>query len=78
MDFIDGDVVLCGSGQAGTIIMVLKDVVHVLLRNGNIWTGSITQCRFPQSQEDLDCAPLEVERIAPKPKKAKRDNYGDF
>lgn len=60
----EGDVVICGSGQAGTLACEGKDSVCVLLRNGDLWYGPIHQCRKPQDQADLDAAPIDVDRFA--------------
>lgn len=62
-EFIEGKVVVCGSGQAGSIIHTDERNIWVLLRNGNIWVGFINQIRLPQDQADLDACPIEVERI---------------
>ena len=64
-EFIEGDVVICGSGQAGTVIQSGRDV-WVFLRNGDVWTGPAHQIRFPQDQADLDAAPINVERLEAK------------
>lgn len=66
VDFEEGDVVICGSGQAGTIAQICGRSVWVLLRNGNIWIGSMGQIRIPQDEADLEACPIEVERIEPK------------
>jgi hypothetical protein len=60
--FREGDVVICGSGQAGSLVQEGSDV-WVLLTNGDIWTGPENRIRHPQDQADLDAAPLEVEKI---------------
>jgi hypothetical protein len=65
-DFALGDVAICGSGQAGTIIQVDSNDLWILLRNGDIWTGRAHECRHPQSQEDLDAAPINVNRLESK------------
>jgi hypothetical protein len=62
--FEEGTVVICATGQAGTVIDDQnKDNLWVLLANGNIWHGAEFQCREPQSQEDLDACPLDVDRF---------------
>lgn len=60
----EGTVVIAGTGQAGTLIQNDPDNVWVLLRNGDIWYGPAHQIREPQSQEELDAAPLEFDRFA--------------
>jgi hypothetical protein len=59
----EGSVVICGTSQAGTVVMNAKGDLMVLLTNGNIWFGPSSQCRLPQSREDLDACPLEVDRF---------------
>lgn len=59
---IEGDVVIVGTGQAGSIIHIGNDI-WVLLANANLWIGPSHQVRFPQSQEDLDSCPKEVDRF---------------
>jgi hypothetical protein len=66
-EFVEGNVVICGTQQAGSIIHTDGRNVWVLLRNGNIWVGFINQIRMPQDQADLDACPLDVER-AEKPR----------
>lgn len=67
-----GLVVICGSGQAGTLTHINGDAVEVLLRSGEIWTGPSSQVREPQSAEDLAAAPVTVERPEPKRKKERK------
>ena len=69
INFIEGDVVICVTGQAGTLIQISNQDVWVLLANGNIWTGLLHDVRRPQNKEDLDSCPLEVERFE------KRENF---
>ena len=59
----EGTVIVCGTGQAGTIVQNIKGDLIVLLANGNIWHGSSNQCRIPQDAEDLANCPLEVDRF---------------
>lgn len=66
-------VLLCSTGQAGTIISVSNENAFVLLRNGDIWVGPTNQLRLPQSTEELEFAPIDVERPAPKRKKKNHD-----
>ena len=47
-DFVEGVVVIVGSGQAGTIVEVTGRDVWVLLRNGDVWVGPMNQIRLPQ------------------------------
>lgn len=61
-EYKEGTVVIVGTGQAGTVIGVHKEYC-VLLANGNLWYGFESQMREPQSQEDLDNCPLEVDRF---------------
>ena len=58
----EGTVVIVGTGQAGTIVEMGKDV-WVLLANYNLWIGPFHQIREPQSAEDLAACPLEVDRF---------------
>lgn len=58
-----GDVVISGTGQAGTVVCFGKDEACVLLRNGDLWYGPCHQVRKPQNQEDLDSAPIDVDRF---------------
>ena len=70
-----GDVVIINTtGQAGTVSEILApDMLQVILRNGEVYHGAPTSVRIPQSQEDLDAAPIDVDRLVPKkPKKASR------
>jgi hypothetical protein len=59
----EGTVVICGTTQAGTVVMNASGDLMVLLANGNIWFGPSNQCRLPQSEEDLAACPLEVDRF---------------
>lgn len=61
-----GEVVICGSSQAGTVVLEAEGSVWVLTRSKDIWIGPKSQCRAPQNQEDLDACPLVVERQATK------------
>lgn len=77
MSTTEGTVLVCGTGQAGTLINVSGDTFTVLLRNGEIWTGHSSQCRVPQSPDDLASCPLEVEKTVPLRKKPKRNDEYD-
>lgn len=71
--FSEGDVVICGTGQAGTVISTDGRDLCVLLANGEIWYGSDSHCYHPDD-DTLAAAPLEVDRFdtrekAPKPKR---------
>lgn len=59
----EGTVVICGTGQAGTIVQNIKGDLMILLANGNIWVGPSHQCRVPQDTEDLAACPIEVDRF---------------
>ena len=59
--FSEGDVVICGTGQAGTVCQ-LGPNLWVLLTNGYIWCGSESMARYPQDQADLDAAPLNIDK----------------
>jgi hypothetical protein len=72
-DFVEGVVVICGTGQAGTIVEVIGRDIWVLLRNNDVWVGPMNQCRFPQDQADLDAAPIDVERLEKRPELRERD-----
>lgn len=56
-----GDVVICGTGQSGTITYVGSNI-EVLLINKDLWYGFETQIRYPQDAEDLANCPIEVDR----------------
>lgn len=64
--FEEGSVVICSTGQAGTITEISGRDVWILLRNNDIWVGPVNQCRLPQDQADLDAAPIDVERLEKK------------
>jgi hypothetical protein len=64
--FHEGGVVICGSGQAGSIVEVDGSNVWILLNNGDIWVGPFHQCRYPQDEADLAACPLNVERLESK------------
>lgn len=57
-----GIIVIVDTGQVGTVVWTTNDSIEVLLRNGDIWTGNVKLCRLPQGQEELDLAPIDVER----------------
>lgn len=59
----ENSVVIVLTGQAGTVINNVSGDIWVLLRNGDIWVGSEGMVRYPQSQEDLDAAIVDVERL---------------
>jgi len=60
----EGSVVICATGQAGTVVDDSIDTnICVLLRNSDLWFGPAYQCRLPQSKEDLDACPLDVDRF---------------
>ncbi len=67
----EGDVVILNNtGQAGTLTEFLtSETVQVILRSLEIWHGPVSSCRLPQSREELDAAPLEVERPVHKRRK---------
>lgn len=58
----EGDVVIVGTQQAGTVISLYKQYC-VLLANGNLWYGFESQMHYPTNQEELDACPLEVDRF---------------
>ena len=73
MEFNEGDIVITSTGQAGCVQWQIGQEVSVLLRNGNIWIGNAHSCRKPQSQEELDMCPIDIqEQPAKKPNKRKR------
>lgn len=78
----DGDVVIVGSGQAGTVIENVRGSVVVLLANYDLWTGPSTQVHIPTSPEELAQAPLEVDRFEHrekrKPKKRSEARLDDY
>jgi len=61
-EFVEGSVVIVGTGQSGCVVQ-LKPEVWVLLLNNDIWIGPASQCMFPQDEEHLKNCPLEVERF---------------
>lgn len=63
-----GTVVIVPTGQSGTVC----DGSSVILTNGDIWTGDLDHCYEPKSQEELDAAPLEVEKFNHKEKPKKK------
>lgn len=62
-EFVEGNVVICTTHQAGTLIHIKLKSVWVLLANGDIWVGNIHDVRLPQDQADLDSCPFNVERL---------------
>ena len=64
--FQEGQVVICGSTQAGTITGKDGSNLWILLNNGDIWVGPYHQCRYPQDEADLAAAPLNVDRLESK------------
>lgn len=62
-ELVEGSVVICSTGQAGSLIQIDGKNVWVLLRNNDIFTGTSHQIRIPQGQEDLDAAPIDISRI---------------
>ena len=70
----EGTVVVCPSGQIGTVVTYTSDQAQVLLRNGEIWTGTAKQLREPQPGE-VEHAPVNVDRKEPSPKKANRQKF---
>jgi hypothetical protein len=59
-------VIVCSTGQAGTVVQNNNNELWILLANGDICVCQANRVRLPQSQEDLDACPLDVERIEPK------------
>lgn len=70
--FKEGSVVICDTGQAGTVTHLDGSDASVLLRNSEMWHGMVNRLRAPQSQADLDACPIEVEKT-PKLQKISRD-----
>lgn len=62
----EGDVVICSTGQAGTLIQIIGKDIWVLLTNGDIWTGQLHGARLPQNEEDLAACPLNIDRLEKK------------
>lgn len=60
----EGDVVIVGTGQAGTFLGGSGSLAAVLLRNGDMWHGHPGQMRHPQGQDDLDAALIEVDKFS--------------
>jgi hypothetical protein len=61
-NFVEGSVVVAGSGQSGCVIQTGKDM-WILLLNGDIWIGPPHTVRFPQDEADLAACPLDVDRL---------------
>lgn len=66
MQFKEGSVVICNTGQAGTLVQIAGKEVWVLLRNSDVWVGQVHHIRSPQDQADLDACPIDVERLEKK------------
>ena len=64
--FKEGDVVICSTTQAGTVIGLAGRDVSILLANGEMWHGIDSHVRHPQDEADLAACPLNVERLEPK------------
>jgi hypothetical protein len=62
----EGLIVIIGTGQCGTVSEIIGNDIWVLLRNGDIWVGPLNRVRMPQSQEDQDACPVNVERLETK------------
>lgn len=62
-EIVEGNVVICSTGQAGTFIGIESGQACVLLANSCFWYGNPHQMRIPQSESDLLAAPLEVDRF---------------
>lgn len=58
----ENQVVMVSSGQAGTVCGFINGVM-VLLRNGDIWYGSESECWEPTSPEELAAAILNVDKF---------------
>lgn len=58
-----GTVVICVTGQAGTVVDESGDQVCVLLQNGDLWHGPAHDVRLPQGKEDLEAAIVNVDRF---------------
>lgn len=85
MSIEEGTVVIVATGQAGTVIQCDQQNVTVLLSNQCLWQGKRSQVYIPQSKEELDAAPVEIDRFEERErtnKKAKqkkrRDDEDDF
>ena len=73
--FKAGDVVICSTSQAGTIIDLAGRDASVLLANGEMWHGLDSQMRHPQDEADLAAAPFNVERKEPKIVKSPKKDF---
>ena len=62
--FQEGDVVICSTGQAGTVVQLASNQAWVLLANGDFWIGMPNSLRKPQDAEDLALCTLDVDRFA--------------
>lgn len=68
----EGTVVIVSSGQAGTVVYCDQHNITVLLRNLCLWQGKRSQVYVPQSQEEVDAAPLEVDRFEERERASKK------
>ena len=57
----EGDVVICPTAQAGTLVQLSGSDAWVLLANGNMWLGLVNCLREPQSAEDLAACVYDVD-----------------
>lgn len=65
-EFVEGSVVISGTGQSGSVIQISGKEIWILLQNHDIWVGDSHQVRFPQDAADLAACPLNVDRIEKK------------
>lgn len=68
-EFVEGEVIVVGTTQAGSVVQVDGSNIWVLLNNGDIWIGPFHQCRYPQDEADLAACPIEVERFEERERK---------
>ncbi len=80
MSLTEGSVVMVDTGQAGTVVeRPSQSEVVVLLRNGDLWRGSVGKVWVPQSEEELGAAIEDVDRLGQQEKQAsKKKRFGQM
>lgn len=68
----EGCVVIVDTGQAGTVVERTQSGVEVLLRNGDIWRGTVGKVWVPQTEEELGAAIENVDRLGQQEKQASK------
>jgi hypothetical protein len=60
----EGTVVVVDTGQAGTVIHASQTMLMVCLANSDMWYGAPSQAYLPTTREELDAAPLNIDRFS--------------